>query len=449
MKKKLDLSFIAASLLLTTGFSANAARTCDTIEVTASALNVRTGPSTGNSIVGSIQTGEKYVKTNTTGDWAEIWFDGSKRWISAAAYTNSITENCAKVTAGTLNIRTGAGSGYSIAGTVPQDSLWVLAGNTSSGWEQIYFDSELRWGYSTYLDTTEDTPPPPISVSNFVINNDDTSTDNQFVYISATINDGSATEFMMSELSDFSDANWVTYTANPSFSLSAGNGTKTLYYRVKDSLGRVSESVSDSIVLDIPPPVTVRTINPTDWFDEYRVQFGSMSQSQVDGMNFLIANMENDQEAAYTNLTVYQRQMAYLWATVKHEVANTYMPITEYGNTYCVNYSGGCTYKGRGYVQLTHDWNYTNMTPHVNSILGINVDLYANPELALDPDIAYTVMSYGSFNGVFTGRSIGQYIYSGTTDYWNARRVINGTDKASLIQGYAQKFQTIMEASTN
>lgn len=448
MKKATTLTLLATSMLFITGFSAQAARTCDSIEVTASALNVRTGPSTGNSIVGSIHTGEKYVKTGQSGDWAEIWFDGQKRWISAASYTNSITANCGKVTAGTLNIRTGAGTGYSIAGTAPQDSLWVLTGGSTSSWQQIYFESEQRWAYSTYFDTTEDTPPPPISVSNFVINDDDATTDSQFVYISATINGGTASEFMMSEQSDFSDASWVAYTANPGYSLSAGNGTKTLYYRVKAADGRVSQTVSDTIELDVPPPITVRTIDDAAWFDEYRNQFGNMSQSQVDGMNFLIANMELDQEAAYTNLTVYQRQMAYLWATVKHEVANTYMPITEYGNTYCHNYSGGCTYKGRGYVQLTHDWNYRNMTPHVNRILGINVDLEADPELALDPDIAYTVMSYGSFNGVFTGKTIGQYIKSGLTDYWNARRVINGTDKASLIQGYAQKFQVVMEAST-
>ena len=439
---------LIASVLLTTGFSANAQRSCDAVEVTASALNVRSGPSTGSSIVGSIQNGEKYVKTSDSGDWAEIWFDSQKRWISAAAYTNSITADCGKVTAGTLNIRSGAGTGYSIAGTAPQDSLWVLTGSSTSEWDQIYYESELRWAYSTYLDTEGDTAPPPISVSNFAINDNDATADSQYVYISATINGSSASEFMMSEDANFSDANWVAYTANPSFSLSAGNGTKTLYYRVKNAQGRVSQTVSDTIDLDIAPPATVRTIDPVAWFDEYGDQFGSLSQSQVDGINFLLTNMELDQEAAYTNLTVYQRQMAYLWATVKHEVANTYMPITEYGTTYCHNYSGGCTYKGRGYVQLTHDWNYRNMTPHVNRILGINVDLEANPLLALDPDIAYTVMSYGSFNGVFTGKTIGQYIKVGTTDYWNARRVINGTDKASLLQGYALKFQAVMEEST-
>ena len=66
------------------------------------------------------------------------------------------------------------------------------------------------------------------------------------------------------------------------------------------------------------------------------------------------------------------------------------------------------------------------------------------PLRALEPDIAYTVMSYGSFNGIFTSRKLGNYIKVGLTDYYNARRVINGTDKASLIKGYAQKFQTIL-----
>jgi len=77
----------------------------------------------------------------------------------------------------------------------------------------------------------------------------------------------------------------------------------------------------------------------------------------------------------------------------------------------------------------------------------VGVDLVANPEQALDPDIAYTVMSYGLFNGSFTGRKLGTYVKSGTTDYVNARRVVNGLDKAELIAGYARNFQTVLERS--
>jgi len=448
--KKIIIPLLMPATFLVAGFNAQAA-TCDAVEVTASALNVRTGPSTSNTKVGTVQYGEQYVKTDESGNWAEVWYDGEKRWLSAASYTTPVTVNCGRVTAGALNVRSGAGSSYSIVGTVPLDSQWVMLGSSSSGsWEQIYFDSEKRWAYGSYLDTSETpAPPPPISVTDFVINNGDTSTESQFVNVTFTINGSTATQFMMSEYADFSDADWVDFNSNPGFSVTAGDGTKTLYYRAKNAEGRVSDTVSDSIELVTPIVSPNRTIDDAAWFAEYRNQFGSLSQGQVDGINFIIPNMEKDTEAAYTNVTVFERQMAYLWATMKLEVANTYKPITEYGTQYCANYDGGCTYKGRGYVQLTHKYNYRNMTPHVNRILGLNIDLVANPTLALDPDIAYTVMSYGSFNGVFTGKAIGDYINANGTDYYNARRVINGTNKASLVAGYAAKFQKVMEAATN
>lgn len=436
VKKRIAMLFILSTFLLT-GFSAQAA-TCDAIQVTASSLNVRTGPSASNTKVGSIQTGEQYVKVGESGNWAQIWFDEQSRWVSAAAYTEAVSVDCGKVTAGTLNVRSGAGSGYAVVGTMPYDSEWVTLENSGS-WKKVFYKSEQRWVYGVYLDTTEQ--PLPISVTGFSINNGDISTESQFVTTTQTINESLATEYQLSENSGFSDAIWTAYVSNSSFTLSSGDATKTLYYRVKNADGRVSDTVSDTIDL-ITPMTSDRMIDPTVFFNEFRNQFGSLNQSQVDGINFLLINMVEDTEAAFTELPVYNRQMAYLWATTKHEVANTFLPITEFSNTHCVNYDGGCLYKGRGYVQLTHRYNYASMSPIVG------VDLVEEPTLALVPDIAYTVMSYGSFNGVFTGRALGQYINTDLTDYYNARRVINGTDKASLIRGYAEKFQIVMDLAT-
>jgi len=171
-----------------------------------------------------------------------------------------------------------------------------------------------------------------------------------------------------------------------------------------------------------------------------RLKFGRLNQSQVNGINFLLSKIETDKEPA-TNYSVWVKQIAYVFSTIKHEVANTYQPITEYSNTACRRYDGGCTYKGRGYVQLTHRYNYEKFSPIVG------VDLVRYPLKALVPEISYRVTSYGMHHGAFTGRKLGRYINTNKTDYWNARRVINGTDKASLIREYAVKFQSILEAS--
>jgi hypothetical protein len=183
-------------------------------------------------------------------------------------------------------------------------------------------------------------------------------------------------------------------------------------------------------------------IDRSRFFSGVRNSFGSLNQSQVDGLNYLLANIEEDRRPAINNQSVWVRQIAYVFATTKHEVANTYQPITEYSDKFCPKYDGGCTYKGRGYVQLTHRYNYKKM----GDILG--VDLVSNPQRALEPNIAYNVMSHGMHYGLFTGKKLGDYVLAGTTDYYNARRVVNGLDKADLIKGYAQSFQTILENST-
>jgi hypothetical protein len=178
------------------------------------------------------------------------------------------------------------------------------------------------------------------------------------------------------------------------------------------------------------------------FYDAFRAKWGPLKQSQVDGINYILSNMEKDTRPAINNKTVWMRQIAYMFATTKHEVANTYQPITEYSDQFCPKYDGGCTYKGRGYVQLTHRYNYKKM----GDILG--VDLVSNPQRALEPNIAYNVMSHGMHYGLFTGKKLGDYVLAGTTDYYNARRVVNGLDRAELIKGYAEAFQTIMEKST-
>lgn len=201
------------------------------------------------------------------------------------------------------------------------------------------------------------------------------------------------------------------------------------------------ETVDDGLPTVSMKTVSGRSVDRKRFFDGVRANFGRLNQSQVDGINSLLANMEADREPAIGALSVWKNQIAYTFATAKHEVANTYQPITEYSNTACRNYDGGCTYKGRGYVQLTHRYNYRKMSPIVG------VDLVAYPQRALEPNIAYRVMSYGMHHGSFTGRKLGSYIYAGHTDYVNARRVVNGTDRAQLIAGYARKFQSVLNSS--
>jgi hypothetical protein len=196
--------------------------------------------------------------------------------------------------------------------------------------------------------------------------------------------------------------------------------------------------------------------NHTTFFNGYKNIYGPLKQTQVSGLDNLLCYIELDSDVSDL------RWAAYMLATIKHECADTFQPITERGpkayfNKYEPNTTlgkkslgnkvkgDGFLYRGRGYVQITGRANYERMS----AALGLNGDddLILNPDNALHPDVAYRIMSYGMRNGSFTRKKLADYISGSNADYINARRIINGLDQAAKIKGYAVNFESILNNS--
>lgn len=179
----------------------------------------------------------------------------------------------------------------------------------------------------------------------------------------------------------------------------------------------------------------------------YTAAFKAPSESQKAGIVALLAAVEADAEISDV------RWLAYMLATVKHECADTWKAIEEYGKGKDRKYGVPVTvkdpegnsytnvYYGRGYVQLTWDYNYKNMGTALKNRL-----LY-EPALALNADVAYQIMSMGMRKGSFTGKKLADYITGDKCDYVNARRIINGTDQAQRIADYATKLEAVLRDS--
>lgn len=109
----------------------------------------------------------------------------------------------------------------------------------------------------------------------------------------------------------------------------------------------------------------------------------------------------------------------------------------------------GAKFHGRGLVQITGRRNYTDWTERMEKENyqhnGQAVDLVNHPELAADPGIAAHIAVKGMRDGTFTGRKMGDYINDSKTDFYNARRVINGTDHAQEIADQATAFQSVLK----
>jgi hypothetical protein len=69
------------------------------------------------------------------------------------------------------------------------------------------------------------------------------------------------------------------------------------------------------------------------------------------------------------------------------------------------------------------------------------------PDIALGMHAANLIMFAGMILGSFTGKALEDYINAGGCDYYNARRIVNGTDKAELIAGYAETFEAALIAA--
>jgi predicted chitinase len=107
--------------------------------------------------------------------------------------------------------------------------------------------------------------------------------------------------------------------------------------------------------------------------------------------------------------------------------------VTRQGYRYAKEVNGH-VYYGRGLVQLTWDFNYKSM----GKIIG--VDLYNNPDYALETENAVKIMFEGMIRGTFTGKKLAHYFNATTEDWMNARRIINGTDKMATFAQYGRAF---------
>lgn len=187
-------------------------------------------------------------------------------------------------------------------------------------------------------------------------------------------------------------------------------------------------------------------------FDKVRPIFGgSLRQHHVDGINTIISKAEKyPQPLSFT---------AYNLGTAVVETGFSMQPVREtefHGRRYTDAQvvarldrayqqgrlkqvkkpywrvdSDGKSWFGRGYVQITHKDNYRRVGDR------IGVDLVEDPSRALNPDVAATIMVIGCQEGLFSGRRLGEFLPG---DFYNARKVVNGLDRAQEIADYASRF---------
>lgn len=203
-------------------------------------------------------------------------------------------------------------------------------------------------------------------------------------------------------------------------------------------------------------------INRKFFFDRVRSNLftGKLSAGQVNGLTFIL----DVWEAAHAKKD--DRWLAYALATAFHETAFTMQPIHEFGGkkyffemydrggkrpNFAINVLGnnkpgdGVLFHGRGYVQLTGRRNYTVMEK------AFKVDLTSGGNAAdnvLNAELAAKIMFKGMEEGIFTGKSFGDFFNKTAEDWKNARKIINGLDRAEKIAVYGKEFYGAISYTT-
>lgn len=169
----------------------------------------------------------------------------------------------------------------------------------------------------------------------------------------------------------------------------------------------------------------------------------NLTTQNVMGMDKVLDYLEQKEE----NL----QQAAYVIATAWWETAQTMQPVRE---AYWLSESWRkknlryYPYYGRGYVQLTWDYNYKKASDY------FGVNFVKQPDLVMEPEYALPILVVGIQEGWFTGKKMDDYIDNIDEDdseelreYKNARRIVNGTDKADTIGRLALVFEKGLKAA--
>ena len=125
------------------------------------ALNVRSGAGTSYSVIGSLSNGAKVEIVETSGNWYKIKYGSgygyiSKDYVTVSSSSNSGSTNTTTMQSGTvkvngaLNVRSGAGTNYSVIGSLSNGAKVEIV-ETSGSWYKIKYGSGYGYVSKDYI----------------------------------------------------------------------------------------------------------------------------------------------------------------------------------------------------------------------------------------------------------------------------------------------------------
>lgn len=144
-------------------------------------------------------------------------------------------------------------------------------------------------------------------------------------------------------------------------------------------------------------------------------------------------------------------QASYIFATSWWESAQTMHPVKEaywMSEAWRKKHLRYYPWYGRGLIQTTWEGNYKK----VGDLIG--VDLISNPDKLLTFECALPALFLGMEKGIYTGKDLNDFIddvvdpdAKEVQEFINARKIVNGTDKAKEIARIGLIFEHAFTAA--
>jgi len=200
-----------------------------------------------------------------------------------------------------------------------------------------------------------------LGVSTFAVNNEAASTTARTVTLNNT-STGNPTEFVASESASFSDGAWQPYSTAPTFTLSSGSGTKTVYFKVRNATAQ-SAVVSDTIqYVETVPLGDALNAPGLSWSTGGSAGWTGQSTVTHDGSAAATSGTLSDSQESWVQTTLTGPGTVSFWWKVSSESGWDYLRVQVDG-TELANISGEVDWQQRtlmlGTGTHTVRWSYT------------------------------------------------------------------------------------------
>ena len=139
------------------------------IYTTTNRLNMRKGPSTDYTLVGTLDKGVKVkaIEKSSDGKWLKINYNSQNVWVNFAylqkdkSSNNDIKLDSQYETTANVNMRKGPSTDYTKIIIVPaQTKITPIKSSSDGKWVQINYKNVTGWISAQYIKTVSTTPTP-------------------------------------------------------------------------------------------------------------------------------------------------------------------------------------------------------------------------------------------------------------------------------------------------